>query len=792
MDKLDVHYTTLFEAMPGSCILLGNDAPHYTILAATAEYLKQSGTTKEGIIGKGIFEAFPGNPADVTDTGSYNLKASLEQVLEHKKPNHLPVQRYDVVGDDGDYSERYWRASNKPVLSPEGEIVYIIHSAEDITAEVKAAELEKHMKGLEESERELLNLVLHAPIGICVMDAATLVSKIANQSFVEIAGRPINEIVGWMYWDTFAEARPYYEEALNRVVKHGVKFSANEVEVPLIRHGKREIVHVTFIYEPLKDSNGVVKKVVVWVLDNTPQVIARRRVEESETKFRNMAENTPVLISVGDETSNATYFNQAWTDLTGKPMEELLNYGWLNLIHPDDMARYANIYQEYFVARASFTGEFRVLNATGEYNWVLAHAVPRYTTDGDFVGYIIACTDISEHKQVQQELKTALEQVRLSKEAAELGTFDLDLEKGTMHWDDRCRTLFGISHHNTVTYEKDFAGGLHPDDRERILKVIDKLFIRSISNGDYDVEYRTVGVEDGIIRWVRAKGKVYFNNEDKPVRFIGSVIDITEKVTAIQKIEKLVEERTIELAQANETLKNINKELQRSNQNLEEFAHAASHDLKEPVRKIDYFTNHLKSQLSPYLKEGELRSFNRIENATHRMGNLIDDLLLYSHVSQRPHETEHVDLNHNVQNVLEDLELNIEEKKAVIEVEDLPIVKGYRRQLQQLFQNLLSNALKYSKEDVAPHIHITADKVKENGKEYHLIAMKDNGIGFESEYYDKIFQMFTRLHGKSEYSGTGVGLSIVKKVVENHDGFIGVESTVGEGSVFKVYLPVKG
>lgn len=433
-----------------------------------------------------------------------------------------------------------------------------------------------------------------------------------------------------------------------------------------------------------------------------------------------------------------------------------------------------------------------MLNHSGDYRWLLAHAVPRFTPDGVFVGYISACTDISEHKIVQQELKTALEQVRLSKEAAELGTFDLDLEKGTMHWDDRCRTLFGISHHNPVTYEKDFTGGLHPDDRDRILKVIDKLYIKSISNGDYDVEYRTIGVEDGIIRWVRAKGKVYFNQEEKPVRFIGSVLDITEKATAIQKIEMLVEERTIELAQANEAMQTINKELQRSNQSLEEFAHAASHDLKEPVRKIHYFTNLLKSQLSRHLNEGQLRSFNRIENATHRMGNLIDDLLLYSHVSQRPQETEPVDLSHNVQNVLEDLELNIEEKKAVIQVEDLPIVKGYRRQLQQLFQNLLSNALKYSKQDVAPHIYITANQVKENGKDYHLISMKDNGIGFESEYYDRIFQMFTRLHGKSEYSGTGVGLSIVKKVVENHEGFIDVESKVGEGSVFKVYLPVSG
>ena len=200
--------------------------------------------------------------------------------------------------------------------------------------------------------------------------------------------------------------------------------------------------------------------------------------------------------------------------------------------------------------------------------------------------------------------------------------------------------------------------------------------------------------------------------------------------------------------------------------------------------------NQLKDQLSNYLKEAELRSFHRIENASKRMGNLIDDLLLYSHVSHKPFEKESIDLNQKVQNVLQDLELDIEEKKAVIHVSELPVVNGYRRQLQQMFQNLISNALKYSKPGEPPQIEITAEEVTRSHKPYHRIAIKDNGIGFEQQYSEKIFQMFTRLHGKNAYGGTGVGLSIVKKVVENHDGFIEVESVVNKGSVFEIYLPV--
>ena len=216
---------------------------------------------------------------------------------------------------------------------------------------------------------------------------------------------------------------------------------------------------------------------------------------------------------------------------------------------------------------------------------------------------------------------------------------------------------------------------------------------------------------------------------------------------------------------------------------------AASHDLKEPVRKIQVFTSHLKSHLSERLNDTEAKVLSRIENSTQRMGTLIDDLLVYSHVSQRPHEKQTVDLNEKLHRVLEDLELDIEEKKAIVDMAELPVIKGYGRQLQQLFQNLVSNSLKYSKEDLPPEIHISAETAMVDDRQYHVIKVADNGIGFEKEYDQKIFQMFSRLHGRNEYSGTGVGLAIVKKVIENHAGLIQVESVPGEGSVFSVYLP---
>jgi signal transduction histidine kinase len=234
------------------------------------------------------------------------------------------------------------------------------------------------------------------------------------------------------------------------------------------------------------------------------------------------------------------------------------------------------------------------------------------------------------------------------------------------------------------------------------------------------------------------------------------------------------------------------RELERSNEQLEEFAHVASHDLKEPIRKVQFFITRLKKELGTKLTDGEQELFSRIESANVRMGMLVDDLLTYSQLRTLPGEKEQVDLDPLLRQILEDLALEVQDKNATVRMVDLPTVQGYRRQLQQLFQNLLSNALKYTNPGQPVEIDISCSKVLENGIDYYQVQVKDNGIGFEQEYAERIFQLFTRLHGKHEYAGTGIGLSIVKKVVENHQGKIRAESKPGEGSVFTVLLPFVG
>jgi PAS domain S-box-containing protein len=363
------------------------------------------------------------------------------------------------------------------------------------------------------------------------------------------------------------------------------------------------------------------------------------------------------------------------------------------------------------------------------------------------------------------------------------------------HWCDYC----GVPYSSTTSAADIAVEHLHPEDGPAVMQA----FGKAIQTGEpFEIEQRNRSKE-GEYRWFLNRATPYKDPKTgKVTKWFGVGVDIHDRKLAEQalrkseeELEKKVQERTKELEKANE-------ELKRSNKNLEEFAYAASHDMKEPIRKIHFFADRLKERLKHKLEEEDRRYFNRLEAGTDRMVTLIDDLLVYSHVTRGVSSIETVDLNQMLFFVLDDLELHIEELGASVEIGSLPTINGRPRQLQQLFENLIGNALKYSKQGVAPVVHITSRMIKgaERGvhsiainkdKQYHLIEVRDNGIGFPQEDAERIFNVFTRLHGNSEYRGTGVGLSIVQKVVDNHHGYIWAESTPGEGATFRILLPAE-
>ena len=241
-----------------------------------------------------------------------------------------------------------------------------------------------------------------------------------------------------------------------------------------------------------------------------------------------------------------------------------------------------------------------------------------------------------------------------------------------------------------------------------------------------------------------------------------------------------------------------NNELQKMNKELEAFTYISSHDLQEPLRKIQTFAGRIIEKEKQNLSESGKDYFRRMQEAAIRMQTLIQDLLSFSRLATTDRKFEVTDLTDIANDIKFEFTEVIESKNATIEVGKLCTINIIPFQFRQLLQNLISNALKFSKSDVPSHIIIKSkiakgeelsNKKLEPDKEYCHISVSDNGIGFEPEYSEKIFQIFQRLHGKEQYPGTGIGLSIVKKIVENHKGFIKATSQLGVGTRFSIYLP---
>lgn len=281
------------------------------------------------------------------------------------------------------------------------------------------------------------------------------------------------------------------------------------------------------------------------------------------------------------------------------------------------------------------------------------------------------------------------------------------------------------------------------------------------------------------------------------VKLMDGLVVTSTDVTDRKKAADMVARSFEDLKQTSKKLRNMNVRLEQSNMDLLQFASVASHDLKEPLRKIQTFGNLLMSKARAKLNETEAKYLEKIVSASGRMQRLIEDVLTLSKLSNRDQEFEPVDLNKVVQMIRDDLEITVKERNATIDVRDLPVVLGIGGQMHQVFQNLISNALKFT--DGAPpeilitHRELSREEAREQGLRpfaYDCVTVKDNGIGFDEAYKEKIFGIFQRLNG-GEYDGTGIGLAICKKIMENHNGYIRAESEPGKGSSFHLLLPRK-
>lgn len=494
-----------------------------------------------------------------------------------------------------------------------------------------------------------------------------------------------------------------------------------------------------------------------------------RELKERLEYYHRLLDSIPSPVFVKNPDLTYRDCNQAFQDFLGLSREQIAGKRAAQVINNEHLHRYQETDQHLLENGGTLFYETLLINAQGAPRSVMVHKAVFYDRQDAPAGIVGVLVDIHENKEDQKKLLLSEEKYRALFEKSRDGIVRTTIDGRILECNRAYTDMLGYSpeelqgvNYRQITHER---------WRRLEEEITQEQIIKRGYTDQYEKEYIR---KDGSLAPVSVAAWMARDVEGEPCELWGIIRDITRQRETQNAIDKVM------------------MELKRSNQELEQFAYIASHDLQEPLRKIISFGERLEAQAREKIDEKSIDYLGRMTSAAGRMQNLINSLLNYSRITTRGKDFKIVDLNGVMADVLEDMEVKISRKKAVIDVQPLPPARVDAIQMRQLFQNLIANAVKFSRAGEPPIVTVRWRETEISlglPRKFYEFSVRDNGIGFEEEYAQKIFLPFKKLHGRDEFEGTGIGLSICDKIVKRHGGEIHAASKPGEGSTFIFTLP---
>lgn len=679
------------------------------------------------------------------------------------------VQEILDTGHHMPYEKQYLHKDGTPVDVIAGSSAFVgTGNREGVTFVVDISERKKTEASLKESEARYQSIYRSGEVGLLFIDYSGKVVE-ANDGFLSMVGYSPEDVAKGLLNIRDITPPADLELSLLRLAEIQETGEAAPFEKQYI-HKDGHLVDVWL--GGISRVQGKDDLIVGCVLDISERKVIARELEKSEERFAAAVKALQGILWTTNAAGKMEGEQPGWAALTGQSYEEYQGYGWASVVHPDDAAATITEWERAVATASVFEFEHRLRVKDGSWSIFSIKAIPVVNSDGSIREWVGVHTNVTPEREAQRALiyRTAL--LEAHHEASTDGILLTDAKGRILSVNNRFREIWSVPHSVLDSRDDEKALAVAMDllaDPPAFMERVRYLYAHPDENVVDQLLFR-----DG--RVIERHGYPVNGPDGTFYAWSWTFRDITRQKQLAEQLEKLVDERT--------------RELQQSNNDLQQFAHVASHDLKEPVRKIKTFTNRLEEEFKESLSEKGKLYISKVQSAANRMSIMIDGVLNYSTLSATKVSPERVDLNEVLQHIRTDLEVVIQESGSRLEVSPLPTVEGAFVLLYQLFYNLINNSIKFSREGIAPCISVKAESFTKEGAEFVRIALSDNGIGFRQEYASFIFDTFTRLNPKDRFEGTGLGLSLVKKIVDRHGGTISAEGDVNTGAVFTVELPV--